>query len=79
VRLILELKPLPGPEEETNQNYVPQRIYHAREYVCEEKVLELHWAERGDQDVPECLQKLLSRSQVEDVEGEEAQEDKGND
>jgi agmatine/peptidylarginine deiminase len=69
------LKPLSCPKKEANQNDIPQGISHAREYVCEEKVLELHWAEGGDQDVPECLQELLPRSQVEDVEGEEAQED----
>ena len=79
MRLILELKPLPCPEEEANQNYVPQRIYHAREYVCEKKVFELHWAKGGDQDVPQCLQELFPRSQVEDVEGEEAQDDEGDD
>jgi hypothetical protein len=53
---------LPCPEEEANQNYVPQRIYHAREYVCDKKVFELHWAEGGDQDVPQCLQELFPRS-----------------
>ena len=79
MRLILELKPLPCPEKEANQNDIPQGIYHAREYVCEEEVLELHWSEGGDHNVVECLQEFLPRSQVEDMEGQAAQEDEGND
>jgi hypothetical protein len=74
-----EEKPLSGPEKEAYKNDISQGIYHASEYVCEEEVLELDWTEGRYQDMPQRLQELQSRSQVEDVEGKAAQEGEDDD
>lgn len=76
---LLDVIPLPRSKQEYSQYGIPERRHHAREYVCEEKVLEFHWPEWCYHYVPKSLQELGPRSQIEDVEREAAQDDEDYD